>query len=124
MWDRLLFAIDQFESGQTALRFAAGVAEASTADVRVLHLRELPKWARVPPLETAAEAEQLVAEAVLSLRLVGVGAEGRSRPGREDEVAVRIVEESMFWECDAIVLGSRRLHGLERLSDRGVRSVC
>ena len=36
MWDRLLFAIDQFESGQTALRFAAGVAEASTADVRVL----------------------------------------------------------------------------------------
>ncbi len=48
MWDRLLFAIDQFESGQTALRFAAGVAEASTADVRVLHLRELPKWARVP----------------------------------------------------------------------------
>ena len=75
----------------------------------------------VPPLETAAEAEQLVAEAVLSLRLVGVGAEGRARPGREDEVAVRIVEESMFWECDAIVLGSRRLHGLERLSGRGVR---
>ena len=96
-------------------------AEASKADVRVLHLRELPKWARVPPLETAAEAEQLVAEAVLSLRRVGVGAEGRARPGREDEVAVRIVEESMFWECDAIVLGSRRLRGFERLSGRGVR---
>ena len=121
MWDRLLFAIDQFESGQTALRFAAGVAEATQADVRVLHLRELPKWARVPPLETDAEAERLVAGAVLSLRLVGVGAEGRSRPGREDKVAVRIVEESMFWECDAIVLGSRRLHGFERLSGRGVR---
>jgi hypothetical protein len=34
---------------------------------------------------------------------------------------VRIVEESIFWECDAIVLGSRRLHGVERLSGRRVR---
>jgi nucleotide-binding universal stress UspA family protein len=32
-----------------------------------------------------------------------------------------IVTESADWHCDAIVLGSRRLRGIERLSGRGVR---
>ena len=45
VWDRLLFAIDPFESGQSALEFVAGVASANDASVRVLHIRELPKMA-------------------------------------------------------------------------------
>ena len=121
MWERLLFAIDQYESGQTALRFTAGLATSLGADVRVLHIRELSKWARVPPLETPAEAEFLVSEAVMSLRLAGVGAEGRSCSAPEDYVARRIVEESLIWMCDAIVLGTRRLQGVHRLSGHGAR---
>jgi hypothetical protein len=39
----------------------------------------------------------------------------------EDRIAFRIVEESLIHMCDAIVLGTRRLRGLERLSGRGVR---
>ena len=31
------------------------------------------------------------------------------------------MEEGLIWECQAIVLGSRRLHGIGRLSGRGVR---
>ena len=76
MWDRLLLALDQFESGQSALRVSERVALATGADVRVIHVRQLSKWARVPPLETPAEAESLVDEAVFSLRLAGVGAVG------------------------------------------------
>jgi hypothetical protein len=45
VWDRLLFAIDQFESGQAALGFVAGVATANDASVRVLHIREVPRMA-------------------------------------------------------------------------------
>lgn len=121
MWDRLLLAIDQFESGQTALRVSERLAVTTGAEVRVIHVRELSRWARVPPLETPAEAESLVDEALFSLRLAGVGAEGRACSFPENQVPQRIVEESLYWICDAIVLGSRRLQGLSRLSGRGVR---
>ena len=121
MWDRLLCAIDQFESGQTALDFVAGVASANDASVCVLHIRELPKMARVLPLETPAESEELVGDAVLSLRMRGIAAEGRSCSVLEDHVARQIVKKALLWECQAIVLGSRRLHGISRLSGRGVR---
>ena len=121
MWDRLLCAIDQFESGQKALAFAADVASANQASVRVLHIRELSKMARVLPLETPFEAEELVRDAVQALGMLGVAAEGRSCSALEGHVAKRIVDEAQRWECQAIVLGSRRLRGIGRLSGRGVR---
>jgi nucleotide-binding universal stress UspA family protein len=121
MWRRLLLTIDQFESGQTALEFTARLASATGADVRVLHMRELGIYARVPPLETPADAQYLVDESVFSLRLAGIGAEGQACSVRGDRVAGRIVEEASTWHCDAIVLGSRRLRGIERLSGHGVR---
>jgi len=119
VWDRLLFAIDQFESGQTGLEFVAGVALANDSSVRVLHIRELPRMARALPLESPAEAEDLVREAVRSLQLLGVPAEGRSCSVLQEHVARRIVKEALQWECQGIVLGSRRLHGIARLSGRG-----
>jgi nucleotide-binding universal stress UspA family protein len=121
VWDRLLFAIDQFESGQAALGFVAGVATANDASVRVLHIREVPRMARALPLENPDEAAELVREAVRSLQWLGVTADGRSCSVLQEHVARRIVEEASLWECQAIVLGSRRLHGFARLSGRGVR---
>jgi nucleotide-binding universal stress UspA family protein len=121
MWNRLLFAIDQFESGQVALKFTTGLANSLGAEVRVLHIREISKWARVPPLETPAEAELLVQQAVFSLRIAGVGAEGLACSTLEDRVAERIIEESRRWTCDAIIVGTRRLLGIHRLSGRGRR---
>jgi nucleotide-binding universal stress UspA family protein len=121
MWNRLLFAIDQFESGQVALKFTTGLANSTGAEVRVLHVRELSRWARVPSLETPAEAELLVQQAVFSLRFAGVGAEGFACSNLEDRVAERIMEEADRWSCDAFVLGTRRLHGVHRLSGRGRR---
>ena len=121
MWDRLLLAIDKFDSGQAALDFTTGFAAASGADVRVFHARELSKCTRVPPLETAADARFIVDEAVFRLRLASIGAEGRACSAREEQVASRIVDEASQWRCDAIVLGSRRLRGISRLSGWGVR---
>ena len=121
MWDRLLFAMDQYESGQTALEFTAGLAGATGTDVRVIHVRELSGLARVPPLENPDEANSLVEQAVFALRLAGVGAEGRACSLPEDQVARCIVEESLYWVCDAIVVGTRRLRGISRLSGHGVR---
>jgi len=121
VWDRLLCAIDQFESGGSALDFVAGVAAPSGASVRVLHVREVPRMARVLPLESPIEAEDLVRHAVQSLGVLGVAAEGRSCSVLQEHVARRIVDEAVHWECQAIVLGSRRVRGIARLSGRGVR---
>jgi nucleotide-binding universal stress UspA family protein len=121
MWDRMLLAIDQYESGQSALKMTMQLAAATQSDVRVLHIRELSQWARVPPIETPAQAEFLVNEAVFSLRLAGVRADGHSCSVLENRVAQRIVDESLYWVCDVIVLGTRRLRGLSRLSSHGVR---
>jgi nucleotide-binding universal stress UspA family protein len=121
MWDRLLCAIDQFQSGQSTLDFVADLAAANDASVRVLHVRELSKMARVLPLETPSEAEERVRDGVLTLGRVGVAAEGRSCSALEDHVAKKIVEEARHWDCQAIVLGSRPLRGIGRLSGRGVR---
>lgn len=121
MWERLLCAVDQFESGQTTLAFAVGVASANEASVTVLHIREVPRMARVLPLESASEAQELVRDAVLSLRRLGITADGRSCSAEQDHVARRIADEALLRECQAVVLGSRRLHGISRLSGRGVR---
>jgi nucleotide-binding universal stress UspA family protein len=121
VWDRLLCAIDQFESGGSALDFVADIAFANDASVRVLHIREVPRMAHAVPLELQADAEQLVRDAVQSLSTLGIAAEGRSSSVFQDHVARRIVEEAAFWECQAIVLGSRRVRGIGRLSGRGVR---
>ena len=105
-----------------ALRFVADVASANDASVRLLlHIRELSRMARVMPLETPDEAEDLVRESVGLLQWAGVAAEGRSCSVLQDRVAQRIVEEASLWDCDAIMLGSRRLRGVARLSGSGVR---
>jgi len=52
MLNRLLLALDQFDTGQAALEFTGQVAHATHASVRVLHVRELEMLGRVPALET------------------------------------------------------------------------
>jgi nucleotide-binding universal stress UspA family protein len=121
MWHRLLLAIDRFDSGQAALDFTIGLARGSGADVRVLHARELSRFSRIPPVESVSDAQLLVDDAVLALRLADIGAEGRTCSAIEERVATRIVAEAARWECDALVLGSRRLRWVGRLSGRGIR---
>ena len=87
MWTRLLLAIDQFEEGQVALDFVAGLARSNDAEVTVLHVRELSSQARVPPLETPADAQLLVDRAVRHLDAAGIPAVGRLCAAREGGVA-------------------------------------
>ncbi|MGA3146839.1 MAG: universal stress protein [Acidimicrobiales bacterium] len=117
----LLLAIDQFDSGQAAIDFTIGFAGRSRADVRVFHVRELSRFLRMPPLETVMEAEALVDEAVLRLQTAGVKAEGRVRSGRENDIGHLVVEEATAVACNAIVLGSLRLRGAQRIANHGVR---
>jgi nucleotide-binding universal stress UspA family protein len=121
MWNRLLLALDESESGQVALEFATELARATTVNVWVLHLRELSRHTKVLPLHTPADSQFLVDEAVFSLRLAGIGADGTSCSVPEDLVPRRIANEAASRRCDAIILGSRRLRGFARISGQGVR---
>jgi nucleotide-binding universal stress UspA family protein len=119
--NRLLLAIDQFEAGDAAVDFTIGHATQSGADVVVLHVRELPPTLRVPPLESAGAARDLVTLTVLRMRDAGVAARGLVFSAREDTVARRIVEVAVDEQCAGIVIGSRRLRGIRRLSGTRVR---
>ena len=67
------------------------------------------------------EAEVLVDEAVKRLQTAGVKADGRVRSGRENDVGNLIVEEVSAAACNAIVLGSLRLRGAQRIANHRVR---
>ncbi len=121
MWNRLMLALDQFDSGKVALNFTTGLASESQARVRVLHIRELSRSLRMPPLESLADAQELVEQAVLNLRMAGLSADGEVCSTRDLHVANRIVEAATDWNCEAIVFGSRRYRGTRRLRGGGVR---
>ena len=82
----LLLAIDQFESGQAAVDFTIGFAGEPWDDVMVFHVRELSRSLRVPPIETVAEAESLVDNAIRTIQIAGIGAFGLIRAGRDCDV--------------------------------------
>ncbi len=121
MRNRLLLAVDQLEPAQAATAFTIALAARSKADVQVLHVRELSNSLRVPPLESTAEAQTLVQEAVVRLQTAGIAAEGTVCSERESNVARRIVGEAAKRNCDAIILGSLRLRGFQAIMGHGTR---
>lgn len=121
MWCRYLLAIDGSDSGQVALEYCARLTADTPSEVRVLHVLELPMNLRSIPLESTDEAHKLVADVVGYLRRLGTSAQGQTCSAREESVASRIVDAAGEWQCSAIILGSRRLRGLGRLSGHGVR---
>jgi nucleotide-binding universal stress UspA family protein len=119
--NHLLLAIDQSDAGEAAIDFTIGYASLSAAEVTVLHIRELSPMLRVPPLESATMARELVERSVAALREAGIAATGLISTAREDAVARRIVDVAIEERCAGIVLGSFRSRGFHRLTGRGVR---
>ena len=118
--NRLLLAIDQFDSGQVALVFGRSCARGWCRS----HGAACARTSRAPAGALPGEPDRcaaLVDEAVFCLRQAGISGDARMRSARADHVARWIVYESHESRCDAIVLGSRRLRGIERASGRGVR---
>ena len=113
MWDRLLFAMDQFESGQTALDFVADVASTNDASVRVLHIREVPRMAHAVPLESPADADELVRNTVRSLSTLGIAAEGRSSSVFREHVARRMRRDGVDCTVDDVLILQGGQQGLD-----------
>lgn len=118
---KILLAIDQFEDGCAAVDVTVGIASVTQAKVHVVHVREVPRSLRVPPLETEQEAQTVVDGAVAILRAAEIEAEGTAISDRETRVARRIVEGAASNHCDAIVLDSLRLRGIQSIMGHGTR---
>jgi len=115
MFRRILVSVDR---GSSRLRSLVACAEElayqHNATVRVLHVVEFAGRGCAAPLESVADAERLLEEAVFELRMSGVGADSVSRLAHSKGVDALIAEEATRWSADVIVLGSsvrRRLFG-------------
>ena len=112
MLKRLLVAVDQREGKVPLIEYAAQLAVASDACVRVLHVTEFVGRGCRAPLESRDEAERVVEQAVFDLRMAGVRSDGLTRSAIRAPVSSVIVEEALVWGCDLTVMGTHYRRGL------------
>ncbi len=119
---RLLVATDFSPSASQVLTTAANIAKGLSAEVRILHVAppeegllahtELGQQRTGEPADPTSNEKQLVDEAVDSLRLAGVQAEGDITAGPCADV---IVAEAADMQADMIVIGSHGFGAALRL---------
>jgi len=76
--------------------------------VRVVHVIPFAGRGCRAPLETRAEAELVVEEAVFTLRMAGVGASGRTRSALGRPLCQAVVDEALRWHAHVIVVGTTK----------------
>jgi nucleotide-binding universal stress UspA family protein len=128
---------DHLGGGRIPLRFLVGLdARATIPDLvayvgtagangraiaRVVHVVELAGRRDRLAMESVEEASDVIDEAVFSLRMSGVGADGIVRHGRMDRIGLVLLEEAAKWHADAVILRGRRGRSWRRLLGPGVR---
>jgi nucleotide-binding universal stress UspA family protein len=76
MFSRILLAIDESASSETAISFATALALQTSGSVRVVHVNEYLVGGRGFTMETQAEAIRHLEGAVAALRSAGIPTEG------------------------------------------------
>jgi nucleotide-binding universal stress UspA family protein len=118
---RFLVGLDEAATLPDLATYVGSVGARGRVVARVVHVVECVGFPPGVVLESVGEASALVEEAMFTLRMSGVGAEGVVRNGRVDQIARMLLEEGSAWHADAIVLAARRTSGVRRLLGRGVR---
>ncbi|HEY3843849.1 MAG TPA: universal stress protein [Acidimicrobiales bacterium] len=114
MFDRILLALDNAESGDTAVSFTSALARRLDSEVRVVHVNELLVGGRGYAAETELEAMNVVDTATARLRGAGVPADGVHYLANCFTIDSRIAESALEWGADVIVFGSKRRRLLPR----------
>jgi nucleotide-binding universal stress UspA family protein len=103
---RVLLAVDGCRDTQRLIATAAALAASCDGEVVVAHVRVLERPGQGPPLETQADASELVDHIVEHLTERGVRAAGALRAASRRGVAGEIVSLAATGEIDLIVMGS------------------
>jgi nucleotide-binding universal stress UspA family protein len=110
MYDKILVAVDQSAVSDRAVLAARDLAQLSSGEVWVLHVREFElggKAGPLPPRETPVEAGAEVAKSVEILTRAGVKAHGAVKSAMYGHAAREIVADAIELGCGVIVMGSR-----------------
>lgn len=116
MFKHILIAVDGSDHSQQAVTTAVGVAKQFGSDVFVLHVREHEVGrAGAYPLETPADATEIVSSVVTTLQQAGLSARGEAQAAVAGHAAKHIVETAQLRDADLIVMGSRGLSDIAGL---------
>lgn len=124
MFTRILLAVDDSASCETAVGFAIALAKQESAAVRVVHVNEYLVGGRGHTVKTQSEAIAHLEEVVESLRAAGIPTVGTLYLTNCFGVDARIATAAHDWSADVIVLGSRRQRRFgpfSRFAGQGIR---
>ena len=110
MYEKILVPVDHSAVSDRAVLAARDLAQLSSGEVWVLHLREFDVGGRagaLPPRETRDEADAEVAASVEILTKAGVKAHGIVKNTMHGHAAREIVADAIELGCGIIVMGSR-----------------
>lgn len=119
---RIVLAVDGSPPSDAAVQTVMEQAQAKDAEIRVLHVIELPTLLTTremagyeSALEKAWEAEKQQAEALVEKTVELLRAKGLKTTGivEEGEAKSKILEAAKKWPADLIVLGSHGRKGME-----------
>ncbi len=110
MYNKILVAVDGSPVSDRAVLAARDLAQLSSGEVWVLHLREFAfggKAGALPPLETPSEADSAVEANVKIFTEAGIKAHALVKNIMSGHAAREIVADAIELGCDVIVMGSR-----------------
>jgi nucleotide-binding universal stress UspA family protein len=110
MYEKILVPVDHSAVSDRAVLAARDLAQLSSGEVWVLHVREFElgsKAGPLPPRETQDEADSRVSASVEVLTQAGVKAHGMVKKTVYGYAAREIVAEAIELGCGVIVMGSR-----------------
>jgi nucleotide-binding universal stress UspA family protein len=117
MFQRILLAIDEDESGDEALRAVTALARAFSSEVTVFHVRERTVTS-VATIEKESIPESFAFGRAVAARLTAAGVKAAAvvDTSEHDRLARLILERAEALHADLIVIGAHRHHSLrERL---------
>jgi nucleotide-binding universal stress UspA family protein len=121
VFERLVLAIDGSPSGEVGVSFATALARTHRSVVHVVHADVLLVAGRGASAPRGGDASWVVTEAVAQLLESGVEATGERITVAYHHLGAGVARVAERFRADAIVVGSHRHRGLDRVLSQGAR---
>ncbi|MET7861400.1 universal stress protein [Streptomyces sp. NPDC005318] len=105
MFHTILVAVDPSPARHSAIRMTADMARLTGAKVHVIHIAAtMVAWDTVVPVEEQSEAEEVLREALATLREEGAAAQGDVISAVTGQIPAAILQTAREQQADLLVL--------------------